>query len=256
MASVSLAAMEVNCLNDSIFSLLDTSWYAQSILKQCTVSIPSTVNISSTSFVQVESAFRSREADVADSRRASWSVEQKCSTSQSFTNGNSFGVQRRCSVSELEMRSVFDRFDSNGDGLISEEELRRYMSCCGKDVSDAEVHSLIESVDHNQDGSVDFQEFLSLYQNYSGGDATREPADKGACENSDEALFEAFRVFDKNDDGFISAQELQAVLLNLGMAEGRSLIRCQKMIRNVDRDGDGHCDISEFQQLMSQAHDN
>jgi calcium-binding protein CML len=158
---------------------------------------------------------------------------------------------RRCySADKSELRRVFDRFDQNADGFICGEELRRYLRCCyGKDLSDEEAQSIISCVDGNKDGAVDFEEFLSLYQQQadtcSGNDVAVE------YEDEEQDLLEAFRVFDTNKDGFISAHELQTVLLNLGMPEGKSLISCEKMIRNVDRDGDGQCDIHEFHEMMS-----
>lgn len=46
-------------------------------------------------------------------------------------------------------------------------------------------------------------------------------------------------VSDRNQDGFIYAQESQAVLLNFGIPEGESLTNYKKMMRSVDRNGDG-----------------
>lgn len=221
---------------DSVFSLLEDSWYSQSILSQSpTSSVPS---------VEISGVIAGLESE-ADSTSARASNSEGCSTSQSFINGKN-GIQRGCSVTESEMRKVFDEIDSNRDGLISEEELRQFMSCWGKDASDSEAHGLIACVDRNQDGAVDFEEFLSLYKIHEPDDAT------GDDKEEREALLGAFRVFDRNRDGFISAQELQAVLRQLGRREGKSLFTCKKMISRVDRDGDGQCDIRDFQKLMSE----
>ncbi|CAM6083146.1 unnamed protein product [Calypogeia fissa] len=152
------------------------------------------------------------------------------------------------------MRKVFDRFDENADGLISGAELRRWwMKCCGKDLSDADADSMISCVDRNDDGAVDFEEFLSLYETHCPNfDNNNERMLENEAETEEgDLVLEAFRVFDRNHDGFISAEELQAVLINLGMPEGKNLLSCEKMIRNVDRNGDGRCDILEFQEMMS-----
>ena len=47
----------------------------------------------------------------------------------------------------------------------------------------------------------------------------------------------AFRFFDKDSDGGIKAEELDKVLQELG--EPSSLEECQKMIAEVDIDGEG-----------------
>lgn len=61
---------------------------------------------------------------------------------------------------------------------------------------------------------------------------------------------EAFNVFDEDGDGFISAEELKAVLEKLGLVEGESIDRVQIMICSVDQDHDGRVDFGEFKIMM------
>jgi len=55
--------------------------------------------------------------------------------------------------------------------------------------------------------------------------------------DSDEEIREAFRVFDKDGNGFISAAELRHVMTNLG--EKLTDEEVDEMIREADVDGDG-----------------
>lgn len=55
--------------------------------------------------------------------------------------------------------------------------------------------------------------------------------------DSDEEIREAFRVFDKDGNGFISAAELRHVMTNLG--EKLTDEEVDEMIREADIDGDG-----------------
>jgi calcium-binding protein CML len=64
---------------------------------------------------------------------------------------------------------------------------------------------------------------------------------------------EAFRVFDEDGDGFISAAELQAVLRKLGLSEARNLATVQEMICSVDSNCDGRVDFREFKNMMMQG---
>ncbi|XP_063428906.1 calmodulin-like [Mytilus trossulus] len=64
-----------------------------------------------------------------------------------------------------------------------------------------------------------------------------------------EELREAFRVFDKDGNGFISAAELRHVMTNLGekLTDGE----VDEMIREADTDGDGQVNYSEFVKMMT-----
>lgn len=55
--------------------------------------------------------------------------------------------------------------------------------------------------------------------------------------DNEEEIREAFRVFDKDGNGFISAAELRNVMTNLGekLTDGE----VDEMIRGADTDGDG-----------------
>jgi hypothetical protein len=55
--------------------------------------------------------------------------------------------------------------------------------------------------------------------------------------DSEEEILEAFKVFDKDGNGFISAAELRHVMTNLG--EKLTDEEVDEMIREADIDGDG-----------------
>ncbi|KAL3681849.1 hypothetical protein R1sor_024805 [Riccia sorocarpa] len=160
------------------------------------------------------------------------------------------------------------------------QALRRFMSRLGYHLTQNEAQNMLENVDGNQDGRIDFSEFLSLYRSlcdreetttssitaasiptsYASTAYASTPTSKFEISmevermpgfEDDSTLLEAFRVFDKNQDGVITPEELQSVLLDLGMPEGRSLRSCEQMIESVDADGNGVIDISEFRQLMT-----
>ena len=68
--------------------------------------------------------------------------------------------------------------------------------------------------------------------------------------DSEEEIREAFRVFDKDGNGFISAAELRHVMTNLG--EKLTDEEVDEMIREADIDGDGQVNYEgkyELQQL-------
>ena len=65
------------------------------------------------------------------------------------------------------MRRIFQRFDTNNDGTIDEEELqevRKHMEVC---LSQQEVDRIIKLMDTNQDGVINYEEFLDYYKQQS-----------------------------------------------------------------------------------------
>ncbi|MBA0051663.1 EF-hand domain-containing protein [Streptomyces sp. AJS327] len=62
-------------------------------------------------------------------------------------------------------RAVFDRFDLDGDGHVSAEELRGVVAELGEDLLSAEdARRLIDASDTNADGLLSFEEFWAARQ--------------------------------------------------------------------------------------------
>lgn len=64
----------------------------------------------------------------------------------------------------------------------------------------------------------------------------------------EEEMKEAFKVFDKDGDGFITASELRQVMANLG--ENLTDTEVADMIREADLDNDGKVNFEEFHTMM------
>jgi calmodulin len=64
--------------------------------------------------------------------------------------------------------------------------------------------------------------------------------------DSEEEIREAFKVFDRDNNGFISAAELRHVMTSIG--EKLTDDEVDEMIREADQDGDGRIDCKETRQ--------
>lgn len=62
--------------------------------------------------------------------------------------------------------------------------------------------------------------------------------------DADEEIREAFKVFDKNGDGYVEVAELRQVVQGLG--EPLSEADLQEMIKEADTDGDGRISYQEY----------
>ncbi|KAG0467462.1 hypothetical protein HPP92_018429 [Vanilla planifolia] len=167
-----------------------------------------------------------------------------------FHSAPSFRL-RSSSLNSVRLRRIFDLFDRNGDGVITAEELLEALGQLGICAEMSEVQSLVDSFLHADRTDLDFDSFSSLHHVL--GDVLfgkQDLAPGGQDESEEEDMWEAFRVFDEDGDGYISDKELQAVLGKLGLVEGRSIDRVHRMIGSVDLDHDGRVDFFEFKSMM------
>jgi Ca2+-binding EF-hand superfamily protein len=93
---------------------------------------------------------------------------------------------------------------ADGDGTITTKELGTVMRSLGQNPTEAELQDMINEVDADGNGTIDFPEFLTMM------------ARKMRDTDSEEEIKEAFKVFDKDGNGYISAAELRHVMTNLG----------------------------------------
>jgi len=103
-------------------------------------------------------------------------------------------------------------------------------------LAEAELLDMINEVDADGNGTIDFPEFLTMM------------ARKMKDTDSAEEIKEAFKVFDKDGNGFISAAELRHIMTNLG--EKLTDEEVDEMIREADVDGDGQINYDEFVDMM------
>jgi Ca2+-binding EF-hand superfamily protein len=161
---------------------------------------------------------------------------------------------RLSSFVDMEMsnqfKQVFKLIDTNGDGKISTSELSELLSClgCKDSIAAKEAEGMVNVLDSNGDGFVDLEEFMVVMDDKEG---------KFGCANDkeqDEYLMDAFHVFDTDKNGLISAKELKRVLINLGF-DHCSIGECKRMIKGVDKNGDGYVDYEEFRSMMKSGQD-
>ena len=135
------------------------------------------------------------------------------------------------------MYESFKSIDRNGDGKLSKEELLEAYTKLrsNKQAALEEVERLMESVDVNGSGFIDYSEFIT------------------ACIKKDHILINnnldvAFKAFDIDGSGKITVAELKEIL---GVAEDTDHA-IDELLRNVDENGDGDIDINEFKEMMIQ----
>jgi len=135
-----------------------------------------------------------------------------------------------------EFRGAFDFFDKNKDGVITIDELSIVMRSLGKTASEDDLRKIIKDVVPAGGESLDFADFLELMGKHY------------AVADSEQYLREAFTIFDKDGNGYISWPELHHLLSNLG--EKITPSEAEDMIKEVDTDGDGMINFDEFCKIL------
>ncbi|KAL0908205.1 hypothetical protein M5K25_022683 [Dendrobium thyrsiflorum] len=138
------------------------------------------------------------------------------------------------SFNQISLEQMFCYFDENGDGRISSAELKSCMSAVGYDLSLEEVRAIIESMDAaGGDGLLRLEEFIKLIE--------RE-------EEDDTEMIEAFKMYEMEDQGCITAKSLKRMLSRLGYS--RNIEVCQEVIDIFDTNNDGVLSFEEFKNMM------
>ena len=138
-----------------------------------------------------------------------------------------------------EFKEVFSLIDKNADGAITIKELGAVMQSLGQSPTEEELREMIEEVDANGNGTIEFSEFLTKM------------AGKMGYSPSEKDIYDAFRVFDKDGNGFISPAELRYVMTKMGQQITDEEV--DQMIQEADLDGDGQVNYGEFVKMMTTA---
>lgn len=91
----------------------------------------------------------------------------------------------------------------DGSGTISTKELLPILRAIGQNPTEDEILNLVIEFDMNGDGTIDFEEFLEMMTKQSKDiDQTQE-------------IKEAFKIFDRDGNGYIDAKELKLVIIKI-----------------------------------------
>jgi Ca2+-binding EF-hand superfamily protein len=137
----------------------------------------------------------------------------------------------------VEIKEAFDLFDPDRTGFVSPRDLREAMSALGYELKNQTIFQMIANLEKDEVTQVDFQEFLNLM--------TARINEK----ESKEDIRKVFRLFDEENTGYITAQNLKKIAKDLG--ETMEDIEIREMIERADTDGDGRITFEDFYSIMT-----
>jgi len=129
-----------------------------------------------------------------------------------------------------EYKELFMLFDRDQDGVLSFTELGTAMKTLGQRPSEKTLLKMVRSVSEDKlYDTIEFNEFLQMMSKQQEDDINMN------------ALVEAFKIFDKDNDGFLSTDEMRKI-----MKDRMSKKDLNAMIKEADSDNDGFINCQEF----------
>lgn len=129
----------------------------------------------------------------------------------------------------------FQSLDKDGEGFISFEDLWEVLySMKGIDLNEEELRAIIEKVDADNNGKINYTEFLMVSMNQE-------------QLLSNDRLEAAFKMFDKNGDNEVSVDEIKSMLESVKTVDEKMILRA---MNEVDRKGKTALKFQEFKIMM------
>ena len=134
------------------------------------------------------------------------------------------------------LKANFNNFDKDQDGLISYQELKELMKQTTKSFIEADLQDLLNDSDMNENGQINFKTYTELVKKITKKNET------------EEELFQTFKIFDKDNSGLISTKKIMDVFLKID--ENIKEEEVLQMIKECDIDQDGYLNFEEFSHMV------
>jgi len=135
-----------------------------------------------------------------------------------------------------EWRATFDFMDKDRSGTIGVDEAQECFKAFGQSLSKEDVEKHFQSIDTNNDGCLDYTEFVQLMSSTQ------------ATQISRKVLQKYFNMLDKDGSGYITTAELRHCFTSFG--HGFSDEMMNTFVDSYDLDGNGQLLIDEFEVMV------
>merc|ERR1712112_752717 len=144
------------------------------------------------------------------------------------------------------LKNCFDLFDSKKQTFLSADDLDEILRAMGFRPSVEELKAILEEIDEDGSGEIEFAEFCQLCAKFLVEDPDIETLKR--------ELKAAFRIYDKDGQGFITMDTLRGLISEL--LTPLSQEELDGIIDELDEDGSGTMDFDEFCEMMMSAPEN
>ncbi|XP_053625969.1 troponin C, isoallergen Bla g 6.0101-like [Plodia interpunctella] len=140
------------------------------------------------------------------------------------------------------LKNAFDAFDHEKKGVISTDMVGTILEMLGHELDEGTLKEIIDEIDQDGSGELEFPEFCQLASKF----LTEEEEDDEAMVQE---LREAFRLYDKEGNGYITTDVLKEIFRELDNTITADDL--DTMIDEIDSDGSGTVDFEEFLEVMT-----
>ncbi|CAG9783906.1 unnamed protein product [Diatraea saccharalis] len=146
-----------------------------------------------------------------------------------------YGVQEELDKNQIQLlKNAFDAFDREKKGVIGTDMIGTILEMLGHELDEDTLKEIIDEVDQDGSGELEFGEFCSLAAKF----LTEEDEDDEAMVRE---LREAFRLYDKEGNGYITTDVLKEIFRELDNTLNSEEL--DTMIEEIDSDGSGTVDF-------------
>ena len=150
----------------------------------------------------------------------------------SNTDNNSLSEETKADYMD-----AFNMFDTNHDGTINSQKIGELMRKLGKNPTESQLNQIIGNIAKNGSKQIGFDDFVELMEQ------------KNKENDPEIEIINMFQIFNKENNGLISNEELFHIIRTFGETLTDEEIR--EIITEADVDGDGYINYEEFVRMMT-----
>ncbi|KAJ3215781.1 hypothetical protein HDU67_010351 [Dinochytrium kinnereticum] len=175
---------------------------------------------------------------------------------------------------EAEIKEAFDLFDTDGSGSITRKEWRVAMRAMGFEPSKDELRLMLQEMDKDGSGTIDFEEFLAMVSKRLVAKMARDEMNRmfrSLCEieipehllsapssrsSSPQDLFSrisALSAKPTNPPRRATLNHIKAMVEAVAADEGFTEEEMREMLEEADKDGDGEITEEDFARVMKKT---
>ena len=135
-----------------------------------------------------------------------------------------------------EFKDAYSLIDKNKEQSINTKNLGSMMRALKMDPTEVELRDMINEVDADGSGDIDFPEFLAMM------------AQRKKREELDAEIEETFKLFDLDKDGLINEKELKEVMTAMGEIVSDDEVR--QIMSEANQSGNNGICLEDFRKMF------